>query len=129
MRLTALQVFKLSIIFLFTTHRIIPAFLVADFFLRGFGYGKYSPLNIFSGWLINKLTVKNKHIDQVPKIFAAQLGFVTADILFIVTVLDFTTPALIINGILILFSFLESEVGFCAGCHIYSFLKKFKQEI
>jgi hypothetical protein len=128
-RLTALQVFILSIIFLFTTLWIIPAFLLADFFLRGFGYGKLSPLNMFSGWLVNKLSIRNKPIDQAPKIFAAQLGFVIADILFIVIVVDLTTLALIINGFLILFSFLESALGFCAGCHIYSFLKKFKPEI
>jgi uncharacterized protein with PQ loop repeat len=127
-RITAFQILLLCIVFPITRHWIIPAFLVADFFLRGFGFSKYSPLNSISGWLVDKLSIKNKPIDQAPKIFAAQVGFVFSVILFFVSVFGLTLTAITTDCILIVFSFLESVLGICAGCYVYSFLKKIKPE-
>jgi hypothetical protein len=124
-RLIALQVCLLSIAYLFIPYWIIPDFLLGDFFLRAFKFGKYSPTSILSGWLIKKFHIKNRPIDQAPKIFAAQIGFAIADILFIVNMLGLISLSYYIDGILILFSFLESVFGFCAGCYVYSFLKRF----
>jgi len=97
---------------------------VIDFFLRGFGHGRYSPLNILSGWLVKKLSIKNKPIGQTPKLFAAQLGFVMTDLLLISNVFGLKEGAYSLDSILILFSFLESALGLCVGCYVYAFIKK-----
>jgi Domain of unknown function (DUF4395) len=124
-RFTALFVLLLTCSYLFTGHWAIPLFLVIDFFLRGFGYGAYSPLNLLSAWLVKKLSIPNKPIDRAPKLFAAQIGFFLSDILLIAVVVELKGAAYAIAGLLILFSFLESAFSFCAGCHMYHFLKKF----
>lgn len=123
-RITALFVLLLSISYLVTGHWAIPLFLVIDFFLRGFGYGAYSPLKLSSGWLVKKLSIPNKPINRAPKLFAAQVGFFLSDILLIAVVVELKGIAYAIAGLLILFSFLESAFSFCAGCHVYSFLKR-----
>ncbi len=124
-RITALFVLLLSSSCLLVSHWTIPLFLVIDFYLRGFGYGAYSPLNLLSGWLVKRLSIPNKAIDRAPKLFAAQIGFFLSDILLIAVVVELRTIAYAIAGLLILFSFLESVFSFCAGCHVYSLLKKF----
>jgi hypothetical protein len=124
-RITALFVLLLSSSYLLAGHWTIPLFLVIDFFLRGFGYGAYSPLNLLSGFLVKKLGIGHKPIDRAPKLFAAQIGFFLSDILLIAVVMELKTIAYAIAGLLILFSFLESVFSFCAGCHVYSFLKRF----
>jgi hypothetical protein len=124
-RLNALFVLLLSLAYLFAGHWVIPFFLAVDFFLRGFGYGGYSPVNLLSGWIVRKASLPNKPIDRAPKQFAAQLGFFFSDILLIAVVVELKVIAYGIAALLILFAFLESALSFCAGCHVYSFLKKF----
>ena len=124
-RLTAFLVLLTSISYLVVGHWLIAFFLGIDFFLRGFGYGAYSPLNIVSGWVVGILAIKDKPIDRAPKVFAAQLGFVITDCLLIANVLGWKSGAIGVDALLIAFSFLESVIAFCAGCHVYSFLKKF----
>jgi hypothetical protein len=123
-RIVALFVFVASASFLLTGAWIIPALLSVDFALRSFGKGRYSPLNIAAGWIVSALSIGNKPIDQAPKLFAAQLGFAFAVFLLIATWLQLTGIGYALAGILILFSFLESAFGFCAGCHVYSLVKK-----
>jgi hypothetical protein len=126
-RLIAFQVFLLSNAYVLIPIWIIPAFLAADFFLRAFKLGKYSPTGILSEQLVRILHIKNKSIDQAPKVFAAQIGFAIADILFIVSALGVISLSYYADGILILFSFLESVLGFCAGCYLYTFFKRFSK--
>jgi len=38
--------------------------------------------------------------------------------------LDLNIEVLIVTSVLLLFAFLESFVGFCAGCYVYSALNK-----
>jgi hypothetical protein len=123
-RLTALFVFLLSVSFLVAPNWIVPGLLVIDFFLRGFGLGRYSPLNILSGWVVRKLSIGNKLIDQAPKRFAAQLGFIFAFLLFTSAVFSLTGTGYVIAAVLVLFSFLESALGLCAGCYVYSLTRK-----
>jgi hypothetical protein len=123
-RIIAFQVFLLAIAYLLFPGWIIPAILFADFFLRAFNLVKYSPAGILSGWIVSALHIKNKPTDQAPKIFAAQLGFVIVGILFILSLAGYLSLSFYVDGVLILFSFLESVLGFCAGCYVYTILKK-----
>jgi hypothetical protein len=124
-RLNALFVLLLTLAYLLSGYWLIPFLLAVDFFLRGFGYGGYSPVNRLSGWVVRKGSIRDKPIDRAPKQFAAQLGFFFSDILLIAVVVELKIFAYVIAGLLILFAFLESVLSFCAGCHVYSFLKKF----
>ena len=119
-RLTAFWVFALGIIFLLTNWWIIMAFLVIDFLLRANSLGKYSLLAILSGVIINLFKIKNKPVDRAPKRFAAGVGLVFATGILILTLLKLDTAVLIVTAVLLLFAFLESIVGFCAGCYVYN---------
>jgi hypothetical protein len=123
-RITALFVFLSSSSYLLAPYWAIPAFLVIDFFLRGFGWGRYSPFNALSGWIVKKFSIGNKPIDQAPKLFAAQLGFTFSSLLLISAVFSLLQTGYVIASILVLFSFLESALGFCAGCHVYTIIRK-----
>jgi hypothetical protein len=123
-RITALLVFLSSVSYLIVPDWAIPAFLAVDFFLRGFGWGRYSPFNVISGWIVRTLSVGNRPIDQAPKLFAARLGFIMALLLVITAMFSLLPTGYIIDAILALFSFLESALGFCAGCHVYTLMRK-----
>ncbi|MBS1511366.1 MAG: DUF4395 domain-containing protein [Bacteroidetes bacterium] len=125
-RLTALNVFILAVLYLFFPNLYIPAFLTADFFLRGFNFGKYSLLNQLSDKEVKWFKVSAKPIDQAPKRFAAKIGFIFAVAIILLHVFKFDTSARVVAGILTLFAFLESFLGFCAGCHVYTLLNRTK---
>ena len=123
-RVTALLVLLTTIAWLLLGNIFIIAFLVIDFFLRAFNFGKYSPLNIVCKFLVKQLSLPAKPIDQAPKRFAAKigLGFVTA--ITLLQLLHCTTAAIVLAAVIILFALLESVFGICAGCHAYTFYKK-----
>jgi len=123
-RLTALLVFILAVVFLFTGNWIIPAFLIADFALRAFKLGRYSLLNLISDLLVKIFSIPAKPIDQAPKRFAAKIGLLFAIAITALQLLNNSPAALILAGVLTLFAFLESFLGFCAGCYVYTFYLK-----
>ena len=123
-RLVALFVFILSVLYLVMPHWSIAALLVIDFFFRAFNKGTYSFLGWFSALLVKRFSLPNKPIDSGPKEFAAQLGFFLSDFLFIAAAIGFQTAGICIAGILALFSFLESAFSFCAGCYVYTFYRR-----
>ena len=123
-RLTALFVFILGVIFLITGLWIIIAFLTLDFFLRVNNWGKYSLLAILSDAVIKQLNIKNKPTDRAPKRFAAGVGLVFTASILILTLLRLDVPTLLITSVLLFFAFLESFLGLCAGCYVYSILQK-----
>jgi hypothetical protein len=123
-RIIALLVFLSTLSYLLVPYWPIPALLLIDFFLRGFGWGRFSPFNVLSGWIGKTLAIRSRPIDQAPKQFAAQLGFIFALLFFIAAVFSMTQTTYVIAAVLILFSFLESALGFCAGCHVYTLTRK-----
>jgi len=123
-RLTALFVLILGTVFLITGLWFIMAFLVIDFLLRANNLGKYSLLAILSDVFIKQLNIKNKPTDRAPKRFAAGVGLVFTIGILILTLLHLDTATLLVTIVLLLFAFLESFVGFCAGCYVYSMLQK-----
>lgn len=125
-RLTALSVFILAVVYLLTGTWIIPAFLTVDFFLRGFNFGKYSLLHIVSDKVIQLFSIKSKPIDQAPKRFAAKIGFFFSIAILAAHLINYTTAALVLDGVLTIFAFLESFLGFCAGCYVYTFYIKLR---
>lgn len=124
-RFVALLVFLLSVIFLLVGNWFIPLFLSIDFYLRGFNGGRYSLLFGVADVAEKKIPLPNKPTDRGPKKFAAQMGFVMSLLLFIFSITGLYPAAFIVGAMLVLFSFLEWALGFCAGCYVYTYLVKY----
>jgi len=122
-RLTAFFVLVLAVVFLITGLWIIVAFLVIDFLLRANNWGKYSLLAILSEAVIKQLRIRNKPTDRAPKKFAAGVGLVFTTGILILTLLHLSTLTIIVTIVLLFFAFLESFIGFCAGCYVYNGLQ------
>jgi hypothetical protein len=123
-RLTAFLVLVFGVIFLVTGLWILIAFLVLDFFLRANNLGKYSLLAILSDAIIKQLKIRNKPTDRAPKRFAAGVGLIFTIGILILALLHLNTATIVVTAVLLVFAFLESFVGFCAGCHVYGILHK-----
>ena len=123
-RLTAFFVFVLAVTFLTTGLWLIPAFLTIDFLLRANYWGKFSLLAILSDAVIKQLKIKNKPTDRAPKRFAAGVGLIFSTGILVLSLFHLSTAAFIGMSVLVIFAFLESFVGFCAGCYVYSILLK-----
>ncbi|NCU05532.1 MAG: DUF4395 domain-containing protein [Chitinophagaceae bacterium] len=124
-RFTAFWVLLPGTGFLVTGYAAVWAVLAVDFFLRAARLGKFSPFNILSGFVTGVLGLVPKPVDQSPKRFAASVGFVFSFVLFFVTAGGFQVTAIVLTGLLLLFAFLESALGFCVGCYIYYYYKRF----
>lgn len=119
-RLTAFFVFALTIVYLLNGFWLIMAFLLIDFSLRAFNLGKYSLLGFISDAIIKQLKIKNKPVDRAPKRFAAGVGMVFSLAIIITGYVHQQTIVYALSGVLVFFAFLESFLGICAGCYIYS---------
>ena len=123
-RLNAAQTLLLAVMWLFTANPVIPAVLAVDFLLRAANYGRFSPINLMSGFLVKTLSIPVKAVDRAPKRFAAGVGFLFSLAVLVLSFTPYTLAAGVVAGILILFAALEAFVAFCAGCYVYFFLKK-----
>jgi hypothetical protein len=117
-RLTAFLVFTLTLIYIKTHFIIIPIFLLIDFALRGFGFGKYSILGFVAEKLVVLLKLKEKPIYFPPKQFAAQVGFIFSLTLLLFNIFDIN--AIVISLILLICAGLEAFFNFCVGCYVYN---------
>lgn len=118
-RLVAGLVLITGLVYLATNWLALPLFLVIDFSLRSFDFGKYSPLGNLAEWLVKAFRLPYKGTDQAPKRFAARIGL--AFVLLISALQLAAISTLIPTGILVIFATLESVFGFCAGCYVYTF--------
>lgn len=125
-RLNALWVFILVGVSIIYFQLPIAIFLAVDFFIRGFGVGKYSPLGKLSDVAIKQFSIGNKPIYQAPKRFAARIGFIFCLLVIASAVLQLGIVTLMVSLVFVAFAFLESFLGFCAGCYVYSFLLQVK---
>jgi hypothetical protein len=123
-RIIAVFVFVISVSYLLIQHWVMPLFLVYDFSLRAFNRGKYSLLQILGSLAEKWLPLSYKATDRGPKRFAATIGFVIALLAFLSSILQFATISFYLIGLIIVFSFLEFSIGFCAGCYLYALIKK-----
>jgi len=124
-RLIALLVFITSVVYLLTTQWYLPALLAADFLLRATYQSKFSPFRILSTVVLKQLKLPFKPANRAPKIFAARIGLLFSSLVLLLHFLLFP-GAQIVAGVLILFSFLESALSFCAGCYVYTYLVRWR---
>jgi len=80
---------------------------------------------IIAGVFVKLLQLKNKPVDRAPKRFAAFVGLSFSVMILAALLTDFITTAKVLLGVLMVFAALESLARFCAGCYVYSYLKRF----
>ena len=119
-RINALLTSIILLLYAITNSLILPAFLVVDFFIRGYGNSNYSILAILSKRIYKNFTLKGNIIDKAPKIFAARLGFIFSILILFIALLGFNTFSLGLSFILIVFASLECIANICVGCLIYT---------
>ena len=119
-RLTAFLVFILTIIYIKTNFIFIPFFLLIDFAIRGFGFGKWSILGLIAEKLVSILKLEQKPIYFPPK----QVGFIFSLLLLIFNIVEINS--IIISIILLICAGLEAFANFCVGCYVYNFYYQIK---
>lgn len=97
--------------------------LTIDFTLRSFVI-RYSPIANFSKLILNNLKITAKPIDAAPKFFAAKIGLMMSIILIVISLLGYTNTAFYFSIFFSIPVFLETFLGFCLGCQMYSILMK-----
>ena len=123
-RWTAFFIFSAAVLYTFTHWLAVPILLLLDFAARAFSYEKYSIVGNLSKKIVVWLQISEKPIGKAPKQFAAKIGFGLIFLILIFIALAWTTAAYTLLTLLLLFSFLEFSIGFCAGCLAYSIYLK-----
>ena len=129
-RVGAFFVILLTLAGLFTGFWPLFFALGADFALRSFTSGELSPIRFAAKWTAKQvLNLGEKPTDAAPKKFAAGVGVAFSLAIGLLLLLQWNTAALVVGGILLTCAALESFLGFCVGCVVYTalvvpFLKK-----
>lgn len=126
-RCVAGMVMGLTLSAIFTDQWIIIAVLLYGFCARVATGPTLSPMGQIAIRLLVPIIGKNRPVAGPPKRFAQFVGLIfslTALILFFIV--DSSLPYRIVLAVLAGFAFLESIVGFCAGCFVFGYLMKFK---
>ena len=125
-RIVALMVFILTLIFIFSNYILIPIFLMVDFALRGFNFGKFSPLSFISSKVSKFLPFADKPVFFPPKQFAAKIGFLFSITLIVFYFLDLNS--IVIASVLAFFAAMEAFFNVCMGCIVYNYFQKIKSK-
>jgi len=102
----------------------LPVLLIAlgaDFALRAFTSGAYSPVKYVSKQLFRLSFLSEKIGDAAPKQFAAGIGFVFS---LAIAAFQFTQYYILANSfatVLLFCAALESFAGYCLGCTVYTY--------
>ncbi len=125
-RLVAFFVLLLVVVFILTGNPLVVAFLLTDFLLRTLNLTNYSPLAWLGGVVVKQTGLKPKPVDRAPKRFAAFVGLAFLAAILTAALTGFVITARVIAGILVVFGALESLLGFCAGCYVYTLIGRFR---
>lgn len=108
--------------FLITLNPIFILIVTIDYFIRAALDVKYSPIRFVAYGAVNTMNVKKKPIDLAQKIFASRLGFLCAITSSVLILLGYTSASMVVVGILMFLSVMDSVFNFCVGCLIYNYL-------
>ena len=127
-RTVAFMVLVLSIMTLILNSPWLAAILFYGFLARVLTGPKLSPMGLLSTKIIVPYFVKKeKLVPGPPKRFAQLIGLIFSTAIFVsIAIYQINILANILLIILSIFAFLESILGFCAGCLMFKYLMKFK---
>lgn len=126
-RLIAIQVVVISVLFLVTKNPIFIWLLLADFFIRGVLRKSNGLFFIIANLIEKKILQSGKPIDKAPKLFAAFIGFVFSLVIVITYLLEWYALSFSLAAVLILFALLEGVFEYCVACQFYSIYQCFKK--
>jgi len=121
-RTTAFGVVITMGLFFMTDNPLFPALLLVDFYIRAFTRLKFSPLSWLAYQFVKAIGTKPVWIDKAPKMFAARIGVLLTTLTLAASLLGMPLFAIITGATLVLFSFLECGLNFCAGCWVYTYM-------
>lgn len=110
--------------FLATDNILILLFLIIDFFLRLYGYKRFSLINGLSLVIQRKLSLRVKMEDAGAKRLAAFFGLIFSIVLSVASLLNADVTVHITAGIFLFCASLELLFGYCIACKIYYIAKK-----
>ncbi len=126
-RLVAGMVIILILIILFTNQNVLLWVLLYGFLARVLTGPTLSPMGLLATKIIIPILGEpNKPVAGPPKRFAQLIGF-TLSLLAVIAefVLSSTITAYFIISVIGIFAALESILGFCAGCYVFTILMKY----
>ncbi|KIM10739.1 MAG: hypothetical protein KU37_08340 [Sulfuricurvum sp. PC08-66] len=126
-RINALWVTLIALLFMVTQCVALPLFLVGDFIVRLYVDKKYSPLFWLSTKVKHVLHLTTKMEDAGAKRVAAQFGLTFSLLLVVGGLLQSLPMIFIVGSVLISCTLLELVWGFCVGCYVYYTFQKIKQ--
>ena len=127
-RTVAFMVLVLSIMTLIFNSPWLSAILLYGFLARVLTGPKLSPMGLLSTKIIVPYLIKKeKLVPGPPKRFAQLIGLIFSTAIFVsIAIYQINVLANTLLIILSIFAFLESILGFCAGCLVFKYLMKFK---
>ncbi|PJZ68312.1 hypothetical protein CH373_04730 [Leptospira perolatii] len=122
-RIVAGLVAVLTLLTLWTESVWLSGGLAYGFLARVLYGPKFSPFGLFASHVIIPfIGVKSRTVAGPPKRFAQFVGLIFSLAGFIFLFLGQILPFQILLSVLLLFSVLESTIGFCAGCYVFALL-------
>lgn len=109
-------------VFILTLNPVWIFIVSFDYCIRAFVGLKYSPVRLVAVNIIKVIGLNKKLINLAPKIFASRLGFICAFTASILIALQFYTISLMVAGLLMILSIMDSLFNICVGCLIYNYL-------
>ena len=104
---------------------IILSLLTYGFLARDSSGPKISPLALLvTKVIVPNINIKEKLVAGPPKRFAQLIGLIMSGLALILFIFSLEEVSMIIITILIIFTFLEFFLGFCAGCKVFNILIK-----
>ena len=125
-RLVAGMVMLLCIGTVISGHPLLFVVLAYGFLARVATGPTLSPLGLIATRVIVPLLGNpTRLVPGPPKRFAQAIGLAFSGLaLVLVLILEYTVLAKSLVGVLVVFTFLESVLGFCAGCFVFNYLMR-----
>lgn len=103
-----------------STARWIFLFLAHDFGFRAFSRPRWSVMGRLSSAILAKIGIAPRPVDAGAKRFAARVGLVFSVSLLVLTYFDLPLATQVVAGALAFCAALESLLGFCVGCQMWT---------
>ena len=112
----------LMISFIVTRNPIFLGIVILDYSIRSIDKGMYSPTKLLATFLNRFIKIPPKMTDIAPKIFSYRLGVFASSMASLFHFVGFTFPSIVASSVLLSLMALDSFLGVCVGCYIYSYL-------
>ena len=124
-RLNALIIFSLLLLFVLTGSTVILMIVLIDFIIRVFFGLKYSPFCFCIKRLLHLTGIKPHKINAGSKKFAAKIGLIFSLMITVFMLLNMPVATKIIAVIFLIASGMDVFFDFCIACKLYPYYRHF----